>query len=166
MPIRGAIKKPVMIIGGLSYLVSVVVNSIHVDLTGDSFLARYYYCTFEPQVVGSSVFSNRPLMLVVIVTGVSLLLKLLESARKESDMFLFEVSLGTAMLLVCVPLYFKCVQLINQGCSDPVDHWPLHRNLLMSHVCVLLIIAGTAFGQMWILFHDVGKVVRRVKKNS
>ncbi len=166
MPVSAAAWKPMLIIGGLSYLMGVVVGYIRVDLTGSSELARYYYCEFEPEVADAHIFSNLPLIMVVLLSAVTLFQKMVESLRSGSEMVLLELTVAMAMLLVCVPLYFKCIQLVNSGCSLSIvsDVWPVHKNLLMFHVCVLLILAGTAFGELWILMRDLHRVVKRSKK--
>lgn len=158
-----------LIIGGLSYLMSVVVGFIRVDLMGNSEVARYYYCQFEPEIAGGNVYATLPLLGVVVLTGTTLVQKMLHSFKSGSDMFLFELCLGVAMLLVGVPLYFKCNQLVNTGCVTPPllpSPWPVHQNLLMFHVCVVLILAGTAFGEMWILMHELRRLLKPSKKFS
>lgn len=160
--------KPMLIVGGLSYLMSVVVGSIRVDLTGNSEIGRYFYCELEPQVANSNVYANMPIFGVVILTSVTIIQKMIESHKAGSEMLLFELCLASAMLLVCVPLYFKCNQLISSGCSlwSTSDRWPVHQNLLMFHVCVLQILAGTAFGEMWILMHELRRMFKQAAKKG
>ena len=145
--------KPVVIIAGLSYLVSLLVSDLLFDLLGNSELTRLYYCSLKP-AVHEDWSRNMPLIVAVVITGWALLLKIKESHQLNSDLFIFELSIISAMIVVCVPLYFKLIQLVSIGCSTPSNDdgpWPVHKNLLMSHMCVLLILGGTVVAEFAIL---------------
>lgn len=149
------VSKPVLIIAGLSYLVSVLISDLLYDLLGNSDFARTYYCSLKP-AVQSDWSRNVPLVLAVIMTATALSLKVSESHKKNSALFIFELSMISAMLLVCIPLYFKLIQLVSLGCSSettPDQPWPVHKNLLMSHMCVLIILGGSAVAQFVTLIH-------------
>lgn len=150
------VSKPVLIIAGLSYLVSVLISDLVFDLLGNSEFSRTYYCSLKP-AVQSDWSRNLPLILAVAMTASTLSLKVSESHKKNSALFIFELSMISAMLLVCIPLYFKLIQLVSIGCSspstDPPGPWPVHKNLLMSHMCVLIILGGSAVAQFVTLIY-------------
>jgi len=150
------VSKPVLIISGLSYLVSVLISDLLFDLLGNSHFSRTYYCSLKP-AVQSDLSRNVPLVLAVMMTATALSLKVSESHKRNSALFIFELSMISAMLLVCIPLYFKLIQLVSIGCSspdnDPAGPWPVHKNLLMSHMCVLIILGGSAVAQFVTLIH-------------
>jgi len=147
--------KPVIIIAGLSYLASVLVSDLVFDLLGNSEFTRLYYCTLKP-AVQADWSRTLPLAVAVIITAIGLTLKIKESYRLNSDLFIFELSKIAAMIVVCVPLYFKLIQLVNLGCSTmdaETGPWGVHKNLLMSHMCVLLILIGTIVAEFAILMN-------------
>jgi hypothetical protein len=106
-----------------------------------------------------------PQLVCIIITGCALVLKIKESHQLNSDLFIFELSIISAMVVVCAPLYFKLIQLVNIGCQGTDGDWPVHKNLLMSHMCVLLILAGTVVAEFAILINATRIRPRRSKSS-
>ena len=156
--------RPVVAIAGLSYLMAHVMCNLMFDtsmyslvfihsilVVGDSEFARSYYCGLQ-----MTAFSNPlrllPIASVISVTAVALYGEVKASAG--SAMFLPELSIVSAMVVVQLPLFGKCMQLLYRGCSSvSLSPWPVHRNLLMSHTCVMLILAGTVFARIALVLH-------------
>ena len=146
--------RPVVAIAGLSYLMSVVMCNLMFDTMGDSDYARSYYCGLQTTAL-SNPLRLLPIGSVIAVTAVALHGEL--RASIGSPMFLPELSIISAMGVVQLPLFGKCMQLIYRGCANDLSSsstpWPVHKNLLMYHTCVMLILAGSVFARIALLLH-------------
>ena len=154
--------KPVLTIAGLSYLIAVVLGDMQFDLLGNSAMGRSYYCSLQ-----DAAFRNPlrllPLGFVIVLTAVTLFLE--AKAAVGTELFIFELSMVSAILLVEIPLFTKCLQLQLAGCASvgtEVDPWYVHRNLLMSHMCLLLILVGSVVGRTALLFYRTPSTLPRI----
>ena len=145
----------VVIIACQSYLIAVVITDLLFDLLGNSDLARTYYCILQP-AVSAELTRSFPIISVVLFLSIAMFLKLRDSFRINSDLFLFELCMACAFAVVGAPLYFKLRQLRSIGCQS-VSGWYVYRNLLMSHTCVLIILTGSVVAEVFVLFHDLKK---------
>jgi hypothetical protein len=149
--------RPVVAIASLSYLMAVVMCNLMFDLMGNSEYARAYYCGLQTAAL-SNPLRLLPIASVICVTAVSLYSEVKSSAG--SPIFLPELSIVSAMAVVQLPLFAKCLQLQFRGCDaelNPASPWPVHKNLLMSHTCVMLILAGTVFARIALLVHKASR---------
>jgi hypothetical protein len=154
---RYPLLRPVMAISSLSYLVAVVMCNLMFDLMGDSEYARAYYCGLQVAAL-SNPFRLLPIATVICITAVTSFSEVRSTVG--SPAFLPEISIVSAMAVVQLPLFAKCLQLQFRGCDGPIDPlspWPVHKNLLMSHTCVMLILAGTVFARIALLVHKAGR---------
>jgi hypothetical protein len=150
--------RALLAISGLSYLVSATLGNILFDLMGDSLNARSYYCS-TLEAATANPLRLMPILFVIVVTAISLFYEVRSAVG--SPYFLVELSMVSAMLAVEVPMLVKCIQLEIRGCSSssspPSESsespWPVHRNLLMSHTCILLILIGTLLARIGIVIH-------------
>ena len=163
--------KPIMIISGLCYLIAVVVGNMLFDLLGNTEATRTYYCSLQGAMYANP-FRCAPLLGAVAVTAIGLGLKAKESFanKMSSDLFIFELSLLCAMWFVGLPLLAKCIQLQTNACAETSTGqsgpWPVHKNLLMSHMCVFLILMGGLFAQAVILLKETEPARRRESRKS
>jgi len=158
--------RALLAISGLSYLVAVTMGNILFDLMGNSGAARSYYCSnFEAAMVNP--LRMTPIFFVAAVTAVALFFEV--KSAVGSAYFLVELSMVSAMVAVEIPMLVKCLQLEVRGCSTPVDEqgpWPVHRNLLMSHTCVVLILLGTLLARMGVVVHRTRGVAQYVSSSK
>lgn len=156
--------RALLAIAGLSYLVAVTMGNILFDLMGNSATARSYYCSNFDAAVANPL-RMAPITFVIGVTAIALFFEV--KAAVGSQYFLVELSMVSAMVAVEIPMLVKCIQLEVRGCSSRQNDgeeggpWPVHRNLLMSHTCVLLILLGTFLARMGVVLHRT-----RISKSS
>lgn len=150
--------RSILAISGLSYLVSATLGNILFDLMGDSPNARSYYCS-TLEAATANPLRLVPILFVIVVTAISLFYEVRSAVG--SPYFLIELSMVSAMLAVELPMLVKCIQLEVRGCSfssfsssdSSNSPWPVHRNLLMSHTCILLILIGSLLARIGIVIH-------------
>lgn len=145
-----ALFRPILAIGGLSYLVAVVMGNIMFDLLGDSETARVYYCGLSDAAL-SNPLRLLPIAIVIVITAVTLAGE--AKAAVGTSWFLPELSILSAMVAVQLPLFGKCLHLQVSSCASGTSGWSVHKNLLMSHVTVLLILCGTIQARLAVLFY-------------
>ena len=148
---RHPLFRPVVAIASLSYLVAVVMSNIMFDLMGNSAIARAYYCGLHEAGLNNPL-RLLPLASVIALTAITLFGEV--RAATGTAFFLPELSIVSAMAAVQLPLFGKCLQLQFRGCADKDQlsgPWEVHRNLLMSHTCVMLILVGSVFARVALL---------------
>ena len=145
--------RPVVAIAGLSYLMAITMCNLSFDLMGDSEYARAYYCGLQNAAMVNPL-RLLPIAGVIAVTAVTMFGEV--KSASGTAMFLPELSIVSAMAVVQLPLFAKCMQLQYRGCvpgGNSLSPWPVHKNLLMSHTCVMLILAGTVFARIALFIH-------------
>jgi hypothetical protein len=150
---KSPLLRPVVAIAGLSYLMAITMSNLSFDLMGDSEYARAYYCGLQTAAI-TNPLRILPIASVIAVTAFALFGEIKSSTG--SALFLPELSIVSAMVAVQLPLFGKCLQLQYRGCQpavNPASPWPVHKNLLMSHTCVMLILAGTVFARIALFIH-------------
>jgi hypothetical protein len=150
---KSPLLRPVVAIAGLSYLMAITMCNLSFDLMGDSEYARAYYCGLQNAAMLNPL-RLLPIAGVIAVTAVTLFGEV--RSASGTAMFLPELSIVSAMAVVQLPLFAKCMQLQYRGCVsslDPLSPWPVHKNLLMSHTCVILILGGTVFARIALFIH-------------
>lgn len=154
MTLLNPLARSVVAIAGLSYLIAIVLGDMQFDLGGNSVAARNYYCSFR-EMVFENPLRILPVSLVLIGTAAMLFLE--AKSAFGSPQFLYELSIVSAVIFVELPLSAKCVQLQSAGCNSNLQSeegpWPVHRNLLMLHMCILLTLVGSAVARTALLLH-------------
>ena len=158
-----SLAKSITVIAGHAYLVASVLGNVQFDLMGNSVQAQTYYCAFRDAAYNNP-FRIVPTFAVIIVTAILLF----KEARKSfgSQIFIGELSILSAVLVVEIPLFAKSIQLQTTGCSSVFEQkegpWPIHKNLLMLHMCLLLTLSGSVVARTAILVHKTSR--RSIKR--